>query len=246
MLHAERIEQQRIIATYRASALLSPLIEARLLLNRDQPEQAERILTETTTPLFELVEILKIEIALKMQHYAEALERLDFLTVQPLSVWLHPIQDAYQLELLDKWLQFSQFCPWCIFKATHQPQFNTEQNSVWLQALLEQSQHATDEEQQLLLRWYITEQTHIQQYEIQDKLILLKLMSQFDVFNSNTFQFAQDILQQRFIPEVLYIWLDHALNHANVPFVQVEQQIQYWQEQYPSQPSLSFAKWHIL
>lgn len=246
LLHAERVERQKIISTYQSSVLLSPLIQARLWLNQQETGQARQALKQIKNPLFELAELLKIDIALAEQQYAEALDRLEFLTVQPLSIWLQPVQHAYQVELQDKWMQLSQTCPWWIFKASHQPQFNTQQNILWFQALLNQSDHVSQEEQQLLQEWFEQQHGRIQNYDIQEKILLLKLMGQFDLFNVDTFKFAHEILQQRFIPEVLYIWLDQALNHAGITLEHIDQQIQGWQQQYASQPSLSFAKWHVL
>lgn len=244
LLHAELVEQERVISTYQNSELLYPLISARLLIDQGHGDQARQWLKENQNPLFELAELLKIDIALADKNYAEALDRLEFLTVQPLSIWLQAVEKAYQAELREKWLLLSKTCPWWIFKASHQPQFNPEQNVIWLQALLDQSLEASDADQQLFLEWYQSIALDLPDMDIQEQILILKLLSQFAVFNAESADFAQKILQQRFVPEVLYIWLDKAL-HQQQPIQYLEQQIQQWQELYPAQPSLTFAQWHI-
>ncbi|MFU8925311.1 hypothetical protein [Acinetobacter puyangensis] len=244
LLHAEQVEQDRVVSTYQNSEWLYPLISARLLIDQGHGEEAKQWLKENQNPLFELAELLKIDIALADKNYAEALDRLEFLTVQPLSIWLRPVEKAYQAELRGKWLLLSKTCPWWIFKASHQPQFNPEQNLIWLQALLDQSFEASDEDQQLFLEWYQTIALDLPDMDIQEQILILKLLSQFELFNAESANFAQGILQQRFVPEVLYIWLDKALNQQQ-PIQQLEQQLQQWQDIYPAQPSLTFAQWHI-
>lgn len=244
LLHGERAEQEKIIATYQESTLLYSLIQAKFCIAQGQTEQAKQWLKQIQNPLFELAELLKIDIALAEKRYAEALDRLEFLTVQPLSTWLKPVEAAYQIELQEKWLLLSQTCPWWIFKASHQPQFQCEQQQVWLHALLAQSEQASDEAQRLFLDWARQRLNDGAQSDIQENIILLKLMCQFHVFDAETAQFAQQLLAQRFIPEVLYIWLDKSLNQP-VDIQVLDAQVQNWKVQYPAQPSLSFAQWHI-
>lgn len=244
LLRAERIEQHRIVTTYQNSVLLYPLIQARLLLNQQQTENAKNTLGNTQNQLFELAELLKIDIALAEKDYAQALERLEFLTVQPQSTWLKPLQDAYQAELQDKWLQLSQICPWWIFRASHQMNFTSDQNQLWLQALLTQADQAQLEEQTLLLNWYQQSQNEMMNYHLDEKIILLKIMNEYTLFDSQVIDISENILKEKFIPEVLYIWLAKVLDeHRDITFI--EQSIQQWQLQYPAQPSLMFATWHI-
>ncbi|KAA8732349.1 heme biosynthesis protein HemY [Acinetobacter qingfengensis] len=246
LLKAERVEQNRIFQTYQNSVLLNPLIHAKLLLKQQQPEQAKIWLQQTPNPLFELTELLKVEIALLERDYAVALERLEFLTVQPLSAWLHPISDAYQAELQEHWLQLSRVCPWWLFKASHQPRFDVQQTQIWFQALLVQREQADAIEQQLFFDWYDHIESDINQnYDIEQQILLLKLINQFDALHQSSYLLAQNILQQRFVPQVLYIWLDKALNHSQEDILVLEQQVQNWQQQYPAQASLTFAQWHI-
>lgn len=244
LLHAERIEQEQIIAAYQPSYVLYPLIRARIALAQQDTVTAKAWLKDQTTPLFELSELLKIDIALLEKEHLGALNRLEFLSVQPLSAWLMPVEQAYQHELREKWFQFAQQCPWWMFKATSAINFDAGQQSLWLQALLKHSEQATVEEQHLLAEWYIENKNQVAQFYLDDQIGLLKLMSQYPILDAESFILAQDILQYRFVPEVLYIWLDKGIHADNIESLDI--QVQQWLDQYPAQPSLIFAKWHIL
>jgi hypothetical protein len=245
LLNAEQSEQKRIVLSFQRSVLLHPLIRTKLLLKQNHAEEAKAWLKHTPSPLFEMAELLKIEIAMAEKNYVLALERLEFLTVQPLSAWLQPVSQAYQTELHEHWLQLSRICPWWLFKASYQPEFNAEQNLIWLQALLTQRDQADIVEQQLFIQWYLGLESIVAQYDIEQQILLLKLINQFEQLHHSTYVLSQKILQQRFVPQVLYIWLDKALHHAQQDIGSLELQVQQWQQQYPAQSSLSFAQWHI-
>lgn len=245
LLHAERVEQDKVLTTYQNSALLYPLVQARVEIRQGNTAQAKEWLKQIKNPLFELAELAKIDVALAEKNYAEALQRLEFLTVQPLSSWLSPVAAAYQAELQEKWLLLSQTCPWWIFKASHQPQFNCAQQQLWLQALLLQSDVATLEDQQLLLAWYRQGLNECLQGNVDEKITLLKLMSQYVALDLDSVDLSKRILSHLFVPEVLYIWLDKSLGQS-LDIAVIAEQVAHWQEQYPAQPSLTFAQWHIL
>lgn len=244
LLHAERIEQKQIIEAYQPSYVLYPLIRARIALAQKDTITAQTWLKDYSITLFELAELLKIDIDLIGEDYANVLNRLEFLSVHPLSAWLTPVQNAYQNELKEKWFQFAQQCPWWIFKTHHKIDFDMTQKSIWLAALLQQVNEATEEDQHLLSEWYFSNKSEIVQYYVEDQISLLKLMSQFELLNKETFIFAQEIMQYRFVPEVLYIWLDQGFKlKSNIENLQ--NQVELWETKYPAQPSLIFAKWHI-
>lgn len=245
LLHAERIEQQQITEMYQPSFLLHPLIRARIALAQLDTTSATTWLKDQSTPLFELSELLKIDIALLEKDYSGALNRLEFLSVQPLSTWLMPVQQAYHQQLQEKWLMFAEQCPWWIFQASYPINFDAAQRSAWLKALLSQADPTDHEQQEALLNWYQQNQHELLQYYVEDQVTLLKLMSQFDLLNEQSFIFAEDILKYRFVPEVLYIWLDKGLTHSDHPQV-LEQKVAHWSKEYPAQASLNFAQWHIL
>lgn len=50
---------------------------------------------------------------------------------------------------------------------------------------------------------------------------------------------------KRFVPEVLYIWLDQVFEHAHLDIEVIAEKIESWSQQYLAQPSLAFAQWHI-
>ena len=245
LLHAERIEQKQITEMYQPSFLLYPLIRARTALAQLDTETAKTWLKDQSTPLFELSELLKIDIALIEKDYANALNRLEFLSVQPLSTWLTPVKQAYQQELQEKWLMFAEQCPWWIFQASHAVNFDQAQKSTWFKALLAHADQTDETQQTALLAWYELNQAELPQYYVEDQINILKLMSKFDLLNTHSFIFAEEILKYRFVPEVLYIWLDKGLNDAHDPIL-LEHKLQHWAAEYPAQPSLNFAQWHIL
>lgn len=263
LLNAERSEQTRILSVYDQSELLKALIQAKLMLNQGQLDEAKHCLETTKTPLFELVKLLKIDAALIEKDQAFALEQLEFLTVQPLSAWLHPVEPAYRAELQQKWLQLSQTCPWWLFKASHQPVFDDEQQLLWLQALLDQRDVADIEDQQAFFKWFeqIKATDTLKTLPLANKITILKLLNEYEVWirqypqdshhqipNDHQIQvidFAQQILQERFVPEVLYIWLNQTLKQHDVNLNDLEQRIDAWEQLYPAQPSLTFAKWHL-
>lgn len=245
LLHAEKLEEKKITDMYQPSFLLYPLIRARIALAQLNTTSAKGWLKDHATPLFELSELLKIDIALAEDLHDDALNRLEFLSVQPISPWLMPVETAYQQELQDKWLQFAQKCPWLMFQTNYGVEFDAAKKSLWFKALLDQV-NASDEMQQIALsKWYEENQHNLAEYYVEDQVTLLKLMSQFDNLNQESFSFAEEILKYRFVPEVLYIWLDKRLHYIGDPSL-LEQKVLQWMSQYPAQPSLNFAKWHIL
>ena len=245
LLKAEAFEQQQIISTYQASALLHPLIRAQMSLNQLDTSSAKDWLKQSKNPLFELAELLKIDIALVEENQAEAFERIEFLSVQPLSTWLQPVATAYQAQLQEKWLQLSLQYPWKMFDATHQPQFDQAQNVLWLQALFQFRERADERVIDQLKTWIENQKSMINDYPVEHKIILLKLMVQFEQFDLQSFAFAEQILEERFVPDVLYIWLDQVFEHAHLDIDVIASKIEAWSTQYPAQPSIAFAKWHI-
>ena len=245
LLKAEASEQQQIISTYQASALLHPLIRAQMSLNQLDTSSAKDWLKQSKNPLFELAELLKIDIALVEENHAEAFERIEFLSVQPLSTWLQPVATAYQAQLQEKWLQLSLQYPWKMFDATHQPQFDQAQNVLWLQALFQFRERADERVIDQLKTWIENQKSMIDDYPVEHKIILLKLMVQFEQFDLQSFAFAEQILEERFVPDVLYIWLDQVFEHAHLDIDVIASKIEAWSTQYPAQPSIAFAKWHI-
>lgn len=245
LLKAEASEQQQIISTYQASALLHPLIRAQMSLNQLDTSSAKDWLKQSKNPLFELAELLKIDIALVEENHAEAFERIEFLSVQPLSTWLQPVATAYQAQLQEKWLQLSLQYPWKMFDATHQPQFDQAQNVLWLQALFQFRERADERVIDQLKTWIENQKSMINDYPVEHKIILLKLMVQFEQFDLQSFAFAEQILEERFVPDVLYIWLDQVFEHAHLDIDVIASKIEAWSTQYPAQPSTAFAKWHI-
>ena len=245
LLKAEASEQQQIISTYQASALLHPLIRAQMSLNQMDTSSAKEWLKHSKNPLFELAELLKIDIALVEGNHAEAFERIEFLSVQPLSTWLQPVATAYHAQLQKKWLQLSLQYPWKMFDATFQPQFDQAQNVLWLQALFQFKDRADERAVDQLEAWIHQQQSVIANYPVEHKIILLKLMVQFERFDLQSFIFAEQILAERFVPEVLYIWLDQVFEHAHLDIDVIASKIEAWSAQYPAQPSIAFAKWHI-
>ena len=245
LLKAEAFEQQQIISTYQASALLHPLIRAQMSLNQLDTSSAKDWLKQSKNPLFELAELLKIDIALVEENHAEAFERIEFLSVQPLSTWLQPVANAYQAQLQEKWLQLSLQYPWKMFDATHQPQFDQAQNVLWLQALFQFRERADERVIDQLKTWIENQKSMINDYPVEHKIILLKLMVQFEQFDLQSFAFAEQILEERFVPDVLYIWLDQVFEHAHLDIDVIASKIEAWSTQYPAQPSIAFAKWHI-
>ena len=245
LLHAERTEQEHINQTYKRSYLLYPLIRARLALAQNNITEAQQWLKSKDIPLFELVELLKIDMALLEKNADLALNRLEFLTVQPLSSWLIPIQNTYKIELQNKWLKFATDYPWVVFRSLHHPVFTHEQQKLWLNALVQQIQHATDEDWALFEAWYAKNKQLIQFYDTDSKTDILKVMSHRSYFDIDIIPFAEAILSKRFIPNVLYIWLGKQLKQEAPNLIEMEEKIQEWLSLYPAQPSLGFAQWHL-
>lgn len=245
LLHAERTEQDQINKMYQRSYLLFPLIRARLALAQKDTADAKKWLKAQNNPLFELAELLKVDIAILEQDSDLALNRLEFLTVQPLSSWLIPIEETYKLELQNKWLQFAEVYPWQLFRSAHHPIFTHEQKHIWLKNLIQQSHLTTAEDWIFFEQWYAKNHQLIQMYGFEVKADVLKLMSHHQPFDPIIIALAEALLSQRFIPDILYIWLGKQMKQAAPNLLQMEQQIEFWQQQYPAQPSLTFAQWHL-
>ena len=245
LLHAEKNEQQHIHQTYKKSYALYPLIRTRLALAQQDPEDAKKWLKQEHNPLFEVAELLKIDVALLEKNPDIALNRLEFLSVQPLSSWLIPIQQTYKIELNSKWFEFAKAYPWYIFKSEYHPVFAYDQQQAWLEALIQHSQLANEDDWLLFKNWYLKNKNLIELYNIESKINILKLMSHDVSFDQDIIMLSEKLLREKFVPDLLYIWLGKQLKQHKPDFNIMLHAVEYWENQYTAQPSLSFAKWHI-
>ena len=245
LLHAERTEQAHIHQTYKKSYALYPLIRTRLALAQQNAQDAKQWLKSQDNPLFEIAELLKIDIALLEKDPELALNRLEFLTVQPLSSWLIPIQQTFKIELNAKWFEFAKSYPWYMFKSQHHPVFAHDQQQIWLECLIQQCHENSEQDWMLFKAWYSKNKPLIELYQVESKINILKLMSHDASFDEEIIVLTEKLLLQKFVPELLYIWLGKQLKQTQPNFIAMLDAVAQWENKYTAQPSLAFAKWHI-
>lgn len=252
--------QQRIpdviLQHYQASTLLYPLVQAKLFTQQRQFEQAQHILQQYSYNLFELSEVLQIEIAKQQHDYGTMRERLAFLQVQPLSAWLQPLSDVYQEKIQQLQADYAIACAWQAVDFHTMQQLNDTQRQQWFMALWQNQYTATDAEKQHFIAELQLAQTHlaeIQTWQLNSQHRLLKICHLFTELDTLSLALAESILAQSFIPDTVYIWIEQALKKlatlSGTPrqhyLQQMQQCLNGWQQFAHTQPSFAFAQYYI-
>lgn len=245
-----------ILQHYKASTLLYPLVQAKLFTQQGQFEQAQQLLQQYSYNLFELSEVLQIEIAKQQHDYHTMKERLAFLQVQPLSAWLQPIHDAYQQKIQQLQADYASACAWQAVDFQTMQQLNETQRQHWFNALWQNRHTATDAEKQHFIDQFQHNDAYfaeIQTWQLHTQQSLLKVCHEFAELDDLTLALAESILSHSFMPDTVYIWIEQALKKlASLPetarqdyLQQMQQRLNQWQQFASTQPSFAFAQYYI-
>lgn len=256
LLQGQQAIPDVILRHYQASTLLYPLVQAKLHIQLGQYEPAQQILQQYSYNLFELSEILQIEIAKQQHDYATMKERLAFLQVQPLSAWLQPLNAVYQQKLQQLQADYAYACAWQAVDFQTMQQLNDTQRQHWFNALYQQLHTASDAEKQHFIAQLQNNDTHfaeIQTWHLHTQQSLLKVCHEFTELDDLSLALAESILAQHFIPDTVYIWIEQALKklatlsgtiHHDY-LQQMQQRLNQWQQFANTQPSFAFAQYYI-
>ena len=245
LLDAGRDQQAFIQQVFQQSALLKGVIEARLANMQGQSQKALLTLQHTHAMAFELCELQRIEIYLAQNDAEQALTHLEFLHQHALSPWLEDVAEAYQKRLIALWGRFALQFPWAYLRATQYGHLATETKVQWLEQLLQQFEQASSDDLEYLAQRYLDVSADLDNKTAPVKLLWLKILSRLPHMQQQQQDLAAHLLAEQFHEDVFYLWLQQQLRQAEPDYDSIEQQITLWEQQYPSVPVLSFAKYYV-
>jgi hypothetical protein len=245
LLDAGRDQQEFIQQAFQQSALLKGVIQARLANMQGHSQKALLALHHTHAMAFELSELQRIEIYLAQQDAEQALTHLEFLNQHALSPWLEDVSEAYQKRLVTLWGRFALQFPWLYLRATQYGHLATETKEQWLEQLLQQFEQASQDDLAYLEQRYLDLIPEVDTKTAAVKLLWLKVLSRLPQMQQEQQDLAENLLAEQFHEEVFYLWLQQQLLQPEPNYTDIEQHITLWEQQYPSVPVLSFAKYYV-
>lgn len=245
LLDAGRDQQAFIQQAFQQSALLKEVVEARLANMQGQHQKALLALQQTHAMAFELSELQKIEIYLAERDAAQALTHLEFLQQHALSPWLEDVAEAYQKRLVTLWGRFALQFPWIYLRATQYGHLAPATKIQWLEQILQQFEQASDDDLEYLAQRYSDLSADLDAKTAAVKLLWLKILSRLDSMQQQQQHLAEHLLAEQFHDEVFYLWLQQQLSQSQPDYSNIEQHIMLWEQQYPSVPVLTFAKYYV-
>lgn len=245
LLDAGRDQQDFIQRVFQHSTLLQGVMDARLANMQGQPKKALLALNQTHSMAFELAELQRIEIYLAEKDAQQALTHLEFLHQHALSPWLEDVAQAYQQRLNALWAKFALQFPWDYLRATQYGHLPTPSKIVWLEQLLQQFEKANTDDLNHLKQRYMDLLPEIEQKTSEVKLLWLKLLVRLDDMQAHAKNLAEHLLLKQFHEDVFYLWFEQQMLQTQPDYQDVEQHIASWEEQYPSVPVLTFAKYYV-
>ena len=245
MLDGANEQKQAIQQLFDQSGLLKNMIQAHLLTDQQQYQQALEALDHCPPAAFELAELLRIRIHLEQQDAAQALTHLEFLNGHALSPWMTQIEQSVNQQVTVLWEQFALAFPWQYLQSGQYGQLSSEVEQHWLTQLLALFDRAEEADLVLLKQRYAEYADQHAQQSYPVKKLWLKILTRFAEMDDQHQQLALQMLKQQFDQEVFYLWFQQQLLKPNPDYTAVEQQISQLEQQYPGMPVFAFAKWHI-
>lgn len=240
------MDQKPIIENlFNRSGLLQQVIQARLLYEEQQYNEALLQLEKSPATAFELAELQRIAIYLAQNEGEKALTHLEFLSQHELSPWLASLHSAYTVKFNELWGIFAVQYPWLYLKSTQYGHLQSHKKELWLNELLTQFDQATASDIQALQQRYLDLSDHIHERDFHIQVLWLKLLAQMPEMSVQQQQLSLALLHQQFDQDAFYLWFQQQMLTQNPQYSEVEQQIELLEQKYLAQPIFSFAKWHI-
>lgn len=245
LLNTAQQQQPFITQIFAGSGLLQHIVSAKLSLLNHNDDQAQQFLKQVPCAAFELAELLHIEILLRQHQTEQAFTRLEFLQQQPISPWLAPLQPAFQSRLAALWSVLALQRPWLYLRSTGHGYLLDDSRDLWLQQLLQQFEQADYDDLQALQQRYVDLQPELATRPFSTQVLWLKLLARLPDLSQAHEQLALQLLQQQFDQDVFYLWFQQKLLSQNPDYRDIENRLDQLEQQYPSMPILSFARWHV-
>ena len=249
LLNAKTTKQQDLQQIFNQSASLKQLVNAHLLRENGDYEQAWQVL-EQGSSLVDLLMLEKAELYIAQQRHQEALDQLLFIAQQPESSLVQSLNPAWQQHVQHLWANLAQAAPWLVFPVAQRPTFNAEQQLAWLVSFQHNMAQASSEQHTELLELHTQHSTDLLDHYVVAKqwLLLLNTMSvdESSALVQQRLSLADELLKRQFEPGVLAIWLQDQRQQENLDSEYFIQRLEALAQSYPGQPSIALAQWHQL
>lgn len=249
LLNAKTTKQHDLEKIFNQSASLKQLINAHLLRENGQYEQAWQVL-EHGSSLTELLMLEKAELYIAQQHHQEALNQLLLIAHQPESTLVQSLNPAWQQHVQHLWASLAQAAPWLVLAVPERPHFNTEQKIAWLHSLEQQIGQSTPVDRINLIAVYEQQPAEIMDNFLMAKqwLLLLSVLpsAELEELVNRRLSLADTLLKRQFDPVILAIWLQDQRQQENLDSTEVIERLELLAQRYPGQPSIALAQWHQL
>ncbi|WP_151788663.1 heme biosynthesis protein HemY [Acinetobacter ursingii] len=245
LLEAAKDQQSFVNQVFEKSGLLKGIVEAKLLFQNAQYDQALRALNDTSPMAFELAELQRIELLLAQGETEQALTHLEFLQQHQLSPWLKQVEQAYQHRITALLGQLALQQPWVYLRSHKYGHLDPQSRDLWLQQLLTQFEQASLDDLQALQQRYLDLEQEIKTRPYSSKLLWLKLLARLPDMSLPHEMLALHLLNEQFDRDVFYLWFQQQLLKQNPDYQDIEAKIDQFEQRYLSMPILTFAKWHV-
>lgn len=245
LLEAAQDQQEFINRIFSQSGLLKGIVEAKLLFKQGEYQLALNALHQTAPMAFELAELERIEIFLALGDTEKALTHLEFLQQHQLSPWLQDIEHAYRQKITELWGSLALQQSWVYLRSLKYGHLDAQTRDLWLQQLLTQFDQASYEDLQAVQQRYLVLEQEIQTRPYTSKVLWLKLLSRLPEMSIQHERLALHLLREQFDRDVFYLWFQQQLLKQAPDYLDIENKIEEMEQQYLSQPILSFAKWYV-
>lgn len=249
LLNAKATKQQDLEKIFNQSASLKQLVNAYLLREGGQYEQAWQVL-EQGSSLADLAMLSKTELYIAEQRHVDALNQLVFIAKQPASSFVQSLNPAWQQYVQQLWASLAFVAPWLVLPVPERPHFNTEQKIMWLQSLQQHMAQSTPTDRLRLVEVYEHQPAEIMDNFLMAKqwLLLLNVLPSAELENlvNMRLTLADALLKQQFDPVILAIWLQDQRQQENLDCHYFIERLELLAQRYPGQPSIALAQWHQL
>ena len=249
LLNAKTTKQHDLEKIFNQSASLKQLVNAHLLRENGQYDQAWQVL-EQGSSLSDLVMLEKAELYIAEQRHLDALNQLVFIAQQPTSSFVQSLDPAWQQYVQQLWASLAVAAPWLVLAIPERPHFNTEQKITWLQSLQQHMAQSTFTDRLKLVKVYEHQPAEVMDNFLMAKqwLLLLNVLPSAELENlvNMRLTLADELLKQQFDPVILAIWLQDQRQQENLDCRYFIERLELLAQRYPGQPSVALAQWHQL
>ncbi|MEB3766809.1 heme biosynthesis protein HemY [Acinetobacter sp. MD2] len=246
VLDAEPEQKKILQEIYQPSILLKEIVQANMLWKSGQSEQALLVLEQSSSSVFELASLQRIEVYLAQGDGQQALSQLEFLSQHDLSPWLSAVAQGYQNKLENLWGQFAIQFPWHYLHASQFGLLKPEHKTQWLQQILTQYEQASlNDLEALQARYYKLLETQNLSLVRENRILWLKVLARMPDMAVQHTQLAEDLLNELFDQEVFYLWFESQWLKQQPDYADIESHLDIWEQKYTQLPIFAFSRWHI-